>query len=225
MPYVGTQPNPNQRGVKVEFGFRITDTAAVRRAGFVDAGGEDNFRWLQLLELRRIADPASNLIIQQLRRSGQGRIIDPTIALSPTDSDPYYWDEPKPDGTDEGADYRNKEADNGLCYDWIFYDAPRFNIVAAQIGRRAYFNFETALVGLRKQKNGDTCNVLLNTVLWGFDVIQQGALHELKLNALQAGRYGGSIELRQWFNHELNRGAFPKHHFYGKDFKGKARCS
>ena len=232
-PYVPTGSN---QGVEIQFGFRVTNMAAVRRAGFIGAGGENDFRWIQLIELRRISAGAADTRIQQLRRSGRGRIIDPTDALLPVDAHPYYRYETSivdarfggHSGPGSGwhvSDEHNAEGRNGLCYDWLFYDRPNIPASAAQPGRRAYFNFETALVGRRRQRNGETCNVLLNTVLWGFDLIQNGTSYQLKLNALQAGRYGGSPELRQWLNRELNRGGFRGHHFLGSGFTGKARCS
>jgi hypothetical protein len=232
-PYVPTSSN---QGVEIQFGFRVTNMDAVRRARFVDTAGENDFRWIQLIELRRIGATSVEPRIQQLRRHGRGRIIDPTDALLPVDAHPYYRYEttitdPRFGGSSgpgsgwHVSDEHNAEGRNGLCYDWLFYDRPNIPTNAAQPGRRAYFNFETALVGRRRQRNGETCNVLLNTVLWGFDIIQQRASFQLKLNALQAGRFGGSPDLRQWLNRELNRGGFARHHFLGKDFTGRARCT
>jgi len=232
-PYV---PTASQQGVEIQFGFRVTDMEAVRRAGFVDTSGENNFRWIQIIELRRLGVSSVEDRVQQLRRSGRGRIIDPTDALLPTDAAPYYrYETTITDprfGGDSGpgsgwhfTDERNTEGRNGLCYDWLFYDRPNIPTSAALRGRRAYFNFETVLTGLRQGRGGQVCNVLLNSVLWGFDIIQKTpTTHELKLNALRAGRYGGSLELRKWMNRELNRGQFSGHHFLGSGFTGTAAC-
>jgi hypothetical protein len=47
-----TRPSPGDQagGAILHLGFRVTDMAAVQRAGFVDATGEDRFRWIQVLE-------------------------------------------------------------------------------------------------------------------------------------------------------------------------------
>jgi hypothetical protein len=71
--------------------------------------------------------------------------------------------------------------------------------------RRAYFNFETALVGIQTIR-GKRRNVILNTVRWGFDILVQGANHEVRLNALSAGARGGSVELRRFLNRLINEG-------------------
>src|SRR3712207_8503306 len=59
--------------------------------------------------------------------------------------------------------FLDRQAANGLAYDLIFEDRPQFPLSAAQPGRRAYFNFELALVGVRPGHR----NVILNTLRWG----------------------------------------------------------
>ena len=46
------RPNPGDQagGAIHHLGFRVSDMAAVQRADFVDATGQDRFRWIQVLE-------------------------------------------------------------------------------------------------------------------------------------------------------------------------------
>lgn len=213
-------------GVEIELGFRVTDMDAVRKAGFVDKSGEDQFRWIQVIELRRIGptgDPADTQV-QAFRRQAGGRIIDPTSALLPLDRHPYYWYEQLPAGLDAGfhiSNYLNRPGDNGLCYDLIFYDQPSIPLTAAQPGRRAYFNFETALVGVRPGSR----NVILNTVLWGFDIIQKSGVSTLGVNTMEAGPRGGSAGFRQVLSKESAAGHFPGHCYVGTGYARAATCA
>ncbi|MGH8549555.1 MAG: hypothetical protein ACRERU_13335 [Methylococcales bacterium] len=200
----------------------MTDMDAVRRASFVDASGEDSFRWMQIIELRRIGAADPDAVLRRIKRFG--RIVDPTTALLPVDAHPYYWYEENPPSAGfHVSHYRDRPAQNGLCYDWIFYDRPNIPFTAAMPGRRAYFNFETALVGIQTIR-GKRRNVILNTVCWGFDILVQSANHEVRLNALRAGSRGGSVEFRQLLNRLINEGQFSGHCFVGEGFTGKARC-
>jgi hypothetical protein len=195
---------------------------AVRRAGFVDGAGEDRFQWIQVFELRRVGS-AANTEIQRLRRLSRGRIIDPTPPLLAGDRHPYYWDE-EPGPTPEVDRFRNQLAQNNLCYDMIFQDSPRFLTTAALPGRRAYFNFETALVGMRTVGTSRR-NTILNTVLWGFDIVANAGGPTLSLNALRQGPRGGSAGFKQVMNAELAAGNFPNHCFAGPGYARAATCA
>jgi hypothetical protein len=225
-----THQNANVAGVRIELGFRVTDMDAVRRAGFVD-GGEPAFRWIQVLELRTVfgnADPTTfnqptgapfpadtETRIQQLRRHGRGFIIDPTAPLLAIDPHPYYWDEGA-----ENAGNTNRVCENGLCYTTRFFDRPSMPIVAARPGRRAYYNFETILVGLA----GAQRNVLLNTVRWGFDIILVNGVPRIGVNVLHAGPTGGSPMAKHVLSNEMARGSFAGHCFVGGGFSRAATC-
>lgn len=225
MPYQERRTATNF-GVEIQLGFRVTNMDAVRRAGFV-AGGEPQFRWIQVIELRRIGIPgATENTIQTFRRRAGGRIIDPTSALLRLDAHPYYWYEDNaPDPGFLIGNYLNSQAPNGLCYDLIFYDSPSLPTAAALPGRRAYFNFETALVGVRPGHR----NVILNTVLWGFDILQTGVpmfrVPILRPNSIRPGRFGGSAGFRQVLSVEAaNPPGFPGHCFVGPSYSRAVTC-
>jgi hypothetical protein len=209
-------------GVGVEFGFRVTDMNAVRTAGFVQ-NGAPRFQWIQVVELRRIGNATAEPAIQRLRRQSRGRILDPTVALTtidPTlaiDRHPYYWDEVN----GELGFVTNVQGQNGLCYDLLFSDAPNISSAAALPGRRAYFNFETALVGIRPNRR----NLLLNTILWGFDIILTNGVPALGVNAMRAGTTGGSAGLRRVLSDEVNAGSFDNHCFVGAGYARAATCT
>ena len=161
-------------GAQIELGFRVTDAEAVRRAGFVDAAGEDNFRWIQIVDFITVPDFPTGTFIRRATR-----VIDPTALVgAQPDPHPYYWDWERntatPHGFDDGFHIRHfldRQARNGLCYDLIFTDQPRFRLTAARPGRRAYFAFEVALVGVRLGNR----NVILISVRWGFDLVVRWA--------------------------------------------------
>jgi len=217
-------------GVQLEFGFRVIDIDAARRAGFVDGTGEPVFRWIQVFELRTVfgaADPttfgfAANTeqLIQRLRRSGRGSLIDPTPPLLAGDVHPYYWDA----GAEELA-HTHQRGENGLCYDTIFSDRPNMPFVATQPGRRAYYNFETALVGVAPPHR----NVILNTLIWGFDLIRLPGAGGVRLgiNPLRAGPTGGSRMMRHVLSREITGPPphFPGHCFVGGGFGRAATCT
>jgi hypothetical protein len=212
-------------GMEIQLGFRVTDMAAVTAAGFVD-GGEDNFRWIQVVEFVTI--PSGTSPTGFIRR--HGRVIDPTTLVgAPIDPHPYYWDEVAPAGVvPEFRRFANIQGRNLLCYDTIFEDAPKFRLTAAQPGRRAYFNFEVALVGVRPRNVASgtpTRNVILNTVLWGFDLVVEGGATNVKLNALRAGPFGGSVAFRRVVNAATLAGQFPNHCFVGPGYTGAALCA
>ncbi len=221
MPYRETRTATNF-GVEIQLGFRVTNMDAVRRAGFIEAA-EDHFRWIQVIELRRIGIPGGvEDTIQTFRRRAGGRIIDPTSALLPLDGHPYYWyEDHAPDPGFLIGNYLNTQAPNGLCYDLIFYDAPSLPTAAALPGRRAYFNFETALVGVRPGRR----NVILNTFLWGFDIVLRSGIPTLSLNSIRPGPRGGSAGFRRVLSVEAaNLPGFPGHCFVGPGYSRAATC-
>ena len=221
LPYRETRTATNF-GVEIEMGFRVTNMDAVRRAGFVDGTGEDQFRWIQALELRRIGVPAIEPQIQTFRRRAGGRIIDPTSALESLDPHPYYWDEVPAVSPDvDIRRFLNRQAANGLCYDLIFFDGPSIPTAAALPGRRAYFNFETALVGVRPGPR----NVILNTFLWGFDIVLRSGVPTLSLNSIRPGPFGGSPSFRRVMSVETTMGSFPGHCFVGPGYARAATCA
>jgi hypothetical protein len=213
-------------GVTVQIGFRVSDMANVRRAGFVDANGNDNFRWAQVIEIRRTGIPGVDASLRPLLRLGRGWIVDPTSALPDpgTDPHPYYWHENDSAGIRPGfavCNFRNRPGNNGRFYNWIFEDRPNMPLVAARPGSRAYFNFETALVGVRPGNR----NFLLNTIVWGFDIlVKPTGGYEIGMNNLANGPRGGSAKMRSLLNTLTNRGEFPGHCFAGPGFTGRAKC-
>lgn len=223
-PVPGAACRPNRSGVAgegggsgIELGFRVTDIGAVQRSGFVDATGEDNFHWIQVITTNRRleGDP-----VRLIRR--HGRVIDPNSG--PLDPHPYYWDEVTPPGGDAQfhiSNFLNRQANNRLCYDLIFEDVPRRSLSEAHLGRRVYWNAELALVGVRPGRR----NVILNTVLWGFDLVIEREVRNVRLNALGAGRRGGSPSFRQALSRAIQAGNFPGHCFVGSDFIRAVRCS
>lgn len=209
-------------GVSIQMGFRVTNMDAVRSAGFVDASGEDNFRWIQILTTNRPSvEPDERLFIKK-----HIRYVDP--GRGPRDAHPYYWDnEGEGDPGLRINAFRNRQAvdrdrpnASRLCYDLIFADIPRRPLSDAVAGRRVYWNAETALVGVKTGQR----NVILNTFLWGFDIVIEGGRRNIRLNALQAGRVGGSATFRQALNQARRVGHFPGHCFEGGDFTGAGRC-
>jgi hypothetical protein len=242
-PVRGAPCRPNRSGIAnetggagLQLGFRVTDMDAVRRAGFVDRGGEDQFRWIQVVEFVTVptnrAPPAPPFI----RRAS--RVIDPTALVEDPrtlDPHPYYWDEVTrvpPPGAPRGTpaadaslhirNFVNRPALNGFCYDLIFEDLARFPLSVAQPGRRAYFNFELALVGVRA--GTPIRNVLLNTYLWGYDLVVERGVTNIRMNVLHPGPFGGSPAFRRVVNRAINAGEYPGHCFVGADFTGAARC-
>jgi hypothetical protein len=223
-----THQDTTHAGVTIEFAFRATDMNAIRRAGFVDSAGQPWFRWIQVIELRTIfgdSTPVRETAVQRLRRAARGWIIDPTSALEPTlDADPYYWDEVALPGVDPGlrnTAFVNRPAANGLCYDLIFFDRPNMPLVAARPGRRAYFNFETALVAITRARR----NVILNSLRWGFDIMLVNGVPRLGVNVLHAGPTGGSTAMRHVLGQEIAAGHFPGHCFVGGGFSRAATCT
>ncbi len=220
-------------GSEVHMGFRVTDMDAVRAAGFVDGAGEPQFRWVQAWVLRA---PNFMPTTSQLRRFNQ--IIDPTFHLGmPNDRHPYYNYEVSLPGTAAGLfiDLHTRQrsldpSSNGLCYDLLFVDAPTFPLSSTTVQRRAFFNFETALVGVRgniRAAGTPKRNVVLRTFRWGYDLVVNGPNVEVHMNALSAGSVGGSDTFRRIIGGEIarptNPGGYDNHCFMGA-FPPGARC-
>jgi hypothetical protein len=209
-------------GAEIELGFRVTDIEAVKNAGFVDGSGEDRFRWIQVVEFITVPSAASP--VGFIRRASQ--VIDPTALVGAIpDPHPYYWDEVTPAGgtpTVHISRHLNRQARNRLCYDLIFYDRPSAPLAVALPGRRAYFKFEVALVGV--QPGPPIRNTILNTVLWGYDIVLKGGTPAVHLSILRPGPRGGSAVLRRLVGQATNAGDFPGHCFVGSGFTGTARC-
>jgi len=215
-PCRGTRNNTvgERGGCRIQLGFRVTDMEAVRTAGFVDATGEPRFNWLQVINTNRPL--AEGPPIHVIRRFQQ--YVDP--AAIPRDAHPYYWDEPG-----ELMGFVNRQAVDArfpnasrLCYDLIFFDIPSRLLSSAQPGLGVFWNAEVALVGIRTGNR----NVTLNTVTWGFDIRPEPGGLMVRLNALRAGRFGGSTVFRQVIARELRAGNFPGHCFFG--LPGAAGC-
>ncbi len=218
----------NERGgAIIQLGFRVTNPAAVRRAGFVDAAGQSVFRWIQTVDF--VSVPSATSPTGFVRRASQ--VIDPTALVGAIpDLHPYYWDEETPPGASSDfliGKFLNRQSQdltsNRLCYDLIFEDAPAFPLSAATLGRRAYFNFETALVGVRR--GNPTRNVVLNTVRWGFDLIVEGKKTDVRVSGPKAGPLGGSAAFRRIMSRDSRAGLFPGHCFVGGGFTGASRCA
>lgn len=237
-----TRPSPGARrgGAILQLGFRVTDMAAVRWAGFVDAAGEDRFRWIQVLEfvtvpVGRIGRP----VTPQEQATGfvrqASRVVDPTSLIDAPqnlDRHPYYWDEETPATADPSfrrfhvSNFLNRPGPNRLAYDLLFEDAPKARFAAAQPGRRSYWNFEVALVGVRPGRAGGRArqNRILNTIRWGYDLVIEPTGPTVRLNALTAGPFGGSAALRRVLNRAIAAGEFRDDCFAAPGFTGAARC-
>jgi Putative peptidoglycan binding domain len=222
-------------GSIIELGFRVTDMDAVRRAGFIDGYGEDYFRWIQVVNF--ITVPVLNAAggLGFVRRSSG--VIDPTgLVDDPATLDrfPYYWDEVTPSGADPGFNvdnFINRRAQNGLCYDLVFFDRPAFSLRTVsppapwtKPGSHAYFNFELALVGVRPGEK--IKNFVLYTVRWGYDIFMKGGQPNVDLNGLHPGPTNGSPALKKILNREFNRDdvPFPGHCMAGSGYTGRANC-
>jgi hypothetical protein len=237
-----TRPRPGDwgGGARLHLGFRVTDMAAVQAAGFVDAAGEDRFRWIQVLEfitvpVGRIGRPTTPQeqaagFVRQASRS-----VDPTSLIDAPqnlDRHPYYWDEVTPATADPSfrryhvGNWLNRTGSNRLAYDLLFEDRPRAPYSFARPGRRSYWNFEVALVGVREGRAGGRArrNVILNTVRWGYDLVIEPSGPTVRLNALTAGPFGGSPALRRVLNRAIAAGEFRDDCFVGPGFTGAARC-
>jgi hypothetical protein len=228
-PYVTTDDGTSG-GAHIQFGFRITDNDAVRKAGFADTGGRPPFRWIQTIEFVASRLPHVPFMPPTyIRRHHQ--VIDPTALMAGTfpDQHPYYWDEETPHGAPDGDakflndNFINRPAKNRLCYDLIFEDLPHFMKIAATPGRRAYFNVETALVGInRSSLKGPTRNTILDTVKWGFDLVAEKGKTEVRLNHLGPGEKGGSASFKKILSGQIKD--FPNHCFVGPGFSKAATC-
>jgi hypothetical protein len=115
----------------------------------------------------------------------------------------------------------------------IFQDYPRRPLNdapspgATDPGRRVYWNAELALVGTLPPRSGSTTvrNVVLNTVFWGYDLVVEGGVRGVRLNALRPGRVGGSNEFRQALSDAMRAGNFHNHCFVGGGYSRQARCA
>jgi hypothetical protein len=135
-----TRPSPGDQagGAILHLGFRVTDMAAVQRAGFVDATGEDRFRWIQVLEFITVpVDRIGRSTTPQERAAGfvrqASRAVDPTSLIDRPqnlDRHPYYWDEETPTTADPSFrqfhinNVLNQPGPNRLAYDLLFEDTP-----------------------------------------------------------------------------------------------------
>jgi hypothetical protein len=205
-------------GAEIEFGFRITNMDAVKKAGFADDKGPQ-FRWIQTVEF--ITVPAATP--SGFKRS-HSQVIDPTVlAGAIPDKHPYYWDEETPPHSSSyflNSNFTNQVAKNQLCYDLIFKDYPKAPLIAAKPGQRAYFNFEVALVG--KKPGSITRNVILNSIKWGYDIFITGGKPNVDLNRFGPGPLGGSATFRKILSKQITD--FPKHCFEGDGYSAAATC-
>jgi len=224
-------------GAIIELGFRVTDMAAVRRAGFVDGFEEDFFRWIQVVEFitRPVFNAAGAFTGFVRRASGE---IDPMavagIPPEQLDLHPYYWDEVTHSGASPALNidqWINRRAQNGLCYDLVFSDRATFPLSTVsppapwtRPGSHAYFNFELALVGVRP--GPPIQNFVLCTIRWGYDIFMKGGQPTVDLNGLKAGPTNGSPTLKKILNREFNRDdvPFPGHCMAGSGYTGRANC-
>lgn len=205
-------------GVEIEFGFRITDMDAVRKAGFVDDKDQPVFRWIQSIETNRKLDQGTQTLIKKY-----SKYVDPNPVAGKFDKHPYYWNEAG-EGTDPDlrvTRYTNTASlSNGLCYDLIFYDRPSRPIAESTAGKRVFWNAEVALVGVKKNKR----NVILDAITWGFDLVHASGKVEVKRNALARGQRGGSTLFRSTLESALTAGQFPDHCFASAGFGKAVTC-
>lgn len=204
-------------GTLLQMGFRVTDWDAVRKAGFSDAGGHPPFRWIQVVEFVSVPSPTGFI-----RQNSQ--TIDPTSLVGmKLDKHPYYFDEQPVAGNDPNfvlGNFVNAAAFNNICYDLVFIDVPSFITPAATPGHRAWFNFETALIGIKQ--GTPTRNTILATIRWGFDIVIEGGVPVVHLNHLAAGMKGGSTMFKKVISKQI--GSYPDHCFTGSGFSAAAAC-
>lgn len=204
-------------GVEIELGFRITNMAAVKKAGFIDENGFPKFRWIQVIETNRKLDQQTQTLIKRY-----SKYVDPNPVAGKFDKHPYYWNE-KNEGSDPGMQvqrYTNTAFPNKLCYDLIFYDRPSRPLNEALTGKRVFWNAQMALVGVRSGNK----NVILDSVSWGFDIVVNAGKPEIKRNGLNRSVYGGSSMFRKILNDAILAGQFPGHCFTGPGFRAAAAC-
>ena len=221
MPYRPFNP-AGRGGLQIQFGFRITDAEAVRKAGFSDDSGRPPFRWIQTVEFVSVPNAAGPGFVRK-----HSEVIDPTtlVGMVP-DAHPYYWFEELPPHAPAKTanllidNYVNRPALNHLCYDLVFEDQPGFKNAAATPGHRAYFNFETALIGINH--GHPTRNTILDTFTWGFDLVNVKGNTETRLNHLGPGEKGGSATFKRILNGQM--ADFPTHCFASSGFSKAAVC-
>ena len=205
-------------GVEIEFGFRITDYEAVKKAGFVDDKGVPQFRWIQAIETNRKLDQTTLTLIKKY-----SKYVDPNPVTGKFDKHPYYWNE-KGEGSDTGLQvqtYINRVSSvTDLCYDLIFYDRPSRPLDEAKAGKRVFWNAEAAIVGVRPGKK----NVILDAFTWGFDLIVNSGKTDIKLNGLNKGVRGGSAMFRKTLDTAIRAGQFPDHCFIGTGYSAAVTC-
>jgi hypothetical protein len=214
--------------------------AAVQRAGFVDAAGEDRFRWIQVVEfvtvpVGRIGRPPTPQQVAAGFVRQASRVVDPTSLIDLPknfDQHPYYWDEETPATANPDFarfhidNFLNRPGPNRIAYDLLFEDAPRALFSFARPGRRSYWNFEVALVGVRQGRRGGLArrNMVLNTIRWGYDLVIEPGGPTVRLNSLTAGPFGGSAAFRRVLDRAIAVGEFRDDCFVGPGFTGAARC-
>jgi hypothetical protein len=141
--------------------------AAVQQAGFIDATGEDRFRWIQVLEFITVpVDRIGRSTTPQERAAGfarqASRAVDPTSLIdrprtstgTPTTGTRRRRPPPTADPSFRQFHINNllnQPGPNRLAYDLLFEDTPQAPYSFARPSRRrSYWNFEVALVGVRQ---------------------------------------------------------------------------
>jgi hypothetical protein len=218
IPYT-SEPLGDNNGARIEMGFRVTDWDAVKKAGFADDTGRPPFRWIQTWEFATVPAGTPAGFIRK-----HTHVVDPTSLVGVVnDGHPYYWDEKTPHDGEPLAiidDWVNRPAQNNLCYDLIFFDFPNVTDSFVSAGRRAYNNFETALVGINH--SDPTRNTILDTFTWGYDRLITKGKPETRLNHLGPGVRGGTANFKQIISKQI--GDFPHHCFTGPGFSKAATC-
>ena len=209
----------NDRGaMHIELGFRITDMDAVKKAGFVDAAGKPQFRWIQVIETNQTLNQTTGRTVKKY-----SKYVDPIPASGAVADNPYYWNEPGvgDPNLQVTAFMDRPSSHNHLCYHLLFEDQPSRSLASASAGKRVFWNAEVALVGVRKGNK----NVLLNAFTWGFDiVINSSGKPVVKPNGMFVAPRGGSAMFVRTLNNLSKAGQFPTHCFAAGKFSGKALC-
>jgi hypothetical protein len=211
---------PGQERVKggaiIGLGFRITDAAQVRAAGF------ECFRWIQVVE--RLGHVSAGKLVRKTEHAVDKRQVQGSPA-----TDPYYWQEdPLPRSVNHIlAQTRRPVVGKRHCYELLFYDFANAPLAFAQPGRRWWANFELALVGVRSslQPADRTRNEVLTTVTWGYDIVVEHGVPTVRLNRLARGTLSGSTAFRRAVSRQLAVISPPGHCMIGSGWEGTARCS